>query len=172
MNAPVVNRNMEYRRLGATGLKVSVLSFGSWVTFDTQLDDRLAVECMAAAGEAGCNFFDNAEAYAGGESEEIMGRALRALGWPRWSYVLTTKAYLGHPSAACPTCISRSTASTCCSRSKARSSGSDRLRRRLLLPPCRPGNADGRGVGTMSEIVSSGKAHYWGTSEWTADRGP
>ena len=65
MPTPNVNPKMEYRRLGNSGLKVSVLSFGSWVTFDTQLDTSLAVDCMAAAGDAGCNFFDNAEAYAG-----------------------------------------------------------------------------------------------------------
>ena len=69
--------NMEYRRLGRTGIKVSVLSFGSWVTFDTQVAVDAAVECMQAARDAGCNFFDNAEAYAGGRSEEIMGEALR-----------------------------------------------------------------------------------------------
>ncbi len=80
MSNPKVNPNMEYRRLGNTGLKVSVLSFGSWVTFDTQLDNNLALECMAAAGEAGCNLFDNAEAYAGGKSEEIRGHAWRELG--------------------------------------------------------------------------------------------
>ena len=86
---------MEYRRLGRTGIKVSVLSFGSWVTFDTQMKDDLAMECMQAAHDAGCNFFDNAEAYAGGESEAIMGRVLAELGWPRWSYVLTTKVFWG-----------------------------------------------------------------------------
>ena len=80
MATPTVNPKMEYRRLGNTGLKVSVLSFGSWVTFDTQLDTSLALDCMAAAGDAGCNFFDNAEAYAGGKSETIMGQALRELG--------------------------------------------------------------------------------------------
>ncbi|MGB0801042.1 MAG: aldo/keto reductase, partial [Ilumatobacteraceae bacterium] len=86
---------MEYRRLGSSGLKVSALGFGSWVTFDTQMDLTPALECMQAARDAGCNFFDNAEAYAGGKSEEIMGRALRELGWPRWSYVVTTKLYWG-----------------------------------------------------------------------------
>ena len=86
---------MEYRRLGRTGIKVSVLSFGSWVTFDTQVAVDAAVECMQAAHDAGCNFFDNAEAYAGGRSEEIMGEALRQLGWPRWSYVVTTKLFWG-----------------------------------------------------------------------------
>ena len=86
---------MEYRSLGRTGIKVSVLSFGSWVTFDNQVAVDAAVECMQAARDAGCNFFDNAEAYAAGGSEKVMGEALRRLGWPRWSYVLTTKLYWG-----------------------------------------------------------------------------
>ena len=73
---------------------VSVLSFGE-VTFGSQLDTGLARDCIDAAGEAGCNFFDNAEVYAGGESETIMGCVFRELGWPRWSYVLTTKAFWG-----------------------------------------------------------------------------
>jgi aryl-alcohol dehydrogenase-like predicted oxidoreductase len=72
---------MEYRRLGRAGIKVSVLSFGSWVTFANQLDDSLALDCMQAAYDAGCNFFDNAEVYASGQSESIMGRALGELGW-------------------------------------------------------------------------------------------
>jgi aryl-alcohol dehydrogenase-like predicted oxidoreductase len=86
---------MEYRRLGGTGLKVSVLSFGSWVTFGPQLAGNLAEDCLAAAYDAGVNFFDNAEAYAGGESETIMGAAIKELGWPRHSYVLSTKLFWG-----------------------------------------------------------------------------
>ena len=86
---------MEYRRLGRSGLKVSVLSFGSWVTFGPQLDEGLAADCLGAAREAGVNFFDNAESYSGGESERIMGKALARLGWPRHSYVLSTKLYWG-----------------------------------------------------------------------------
>ena len=86
---------MEYRRLGRSGLKVSVLSFGSWVSFDNQMRDDAALECMQAARDAGCNFFDNAESYAGGKSEEIMGRVIRDLGWPRWSYVISTKVFWG-----------------------------------------------------------------------------
>ena len=74
---------MVYRRLGRSGLKLSALSLGSWVTFDTQLNDDLALECMQTAFDAGCNFFDNAEAYAGGESEAIMGAVIAKLGWPR-----------------------------------------------------------------------------------------
>ena len=86
---------MEYRRLGRSGLQVSVLSFGSWVTFDNQLGDAMALECMSAAYDAGCNFFDNAEAYAGGGSESQMGRAIKELGWKRESYVVSTKFYWG-----------------------------------------------------------------------------
>jgi hypothetical protein len=107
----IPDEKMEYRRLGRSGIKVSVLSFGSWVTFDTQLDTDLALECMQAAHDSGCNFFDNAEVYAGGKSETIMGAALRDLGWPRWSYVLTTKLFWGiHGTIR--TCGTRSTAST------------------------------------------------------------
>jgi aryl-alcohol dehydrogenase-like predicted oxidoreductase len=90
---------MQYRRLGRSGLKVSVLSFGSWVTFKSQLDVDRAVECMDAAYQAGVNFFDNAEAYAGGESERIMGEAIRELGWPRYSYVVSSKFFWGSTTA-------------------------------------------------------------------------
>ena len=87
--------DMEYRRLGNSGLKVSVLSFGSWVTFHNQLGNKAALECMQAAWDAGVNFFDNAEIYAGGKSEVIMGQVARQLGWPRESYVISTKLYWG-----------------------------------------------------------------------------
>ena len=124
---------MPYRRLGRSGLQLSVLSFGSWVTFDTQLKDDLALDCMQAAHDAGCNFFDNAEAYAGGESEAIMGRVIEQLGWKRQSYVLSTKVFWGidgnmpnmHEHAqpqvpaprdrGLPRPAARSTSSTCCS---------------------------------------------------------
>src|SRR5665213_3385567 len=86
---------MEYRRLGRSGLQVSVLSFGSWVTFGPQLAGDLAADCLRAAYDAGVNFFDNAEAYGGGESERIMGEAIASLGWPRYSYVLSTKLFWG-----------------------------------------------------------------------------
>ncbi|MDQ2727769.1 MAG: aldo/keto reductase [Actinomycetota bacterium] len=86
---------MTYRRLGRSGLKVSVLSFGSWVTFGPQVSDHLAVDCLAAAYDAGVNFFDNAEVDSGGESERIMGEAIATLGWPRHSYVLSTKLMMG-----------------------------------------------------------------------------
>src|SRR3954470_2465774 len=86
---------MEYRRLGPAGLKVSVLSFGSWVTFGTQLDVGRARDCLEAAWDAGVNFFDNAEAYAQGQSEAIMGKAIDELGWARESYVVSTKLFMG-----------------------------------------------------------------------------
>ncbi len=169
MPTPNVNPKMEYRRLGATGLKVSVLSFGSWVTFDTQLDDRMAIDCMAAAGDAGCNFFDNAEAYAGGKSEEIMGRALRELGWPRWSYVLTTKVFWGiHGDVP----NMRNTLNR-----KYLMQAVDAALERfehdfvdvLYCHRADPDTPIEETVWAMSDIISSGRALYWGTSEWTAD---
>lgn len=169
MSGPVVNPNMEYRRLGATGLRVSVLGFGSWVTFDNQLDDSLAVDCMAAAGEAGCNFFDNAEAYAAGKSEEIMGRAFRELGWPRWSYVVTTKLFWGMHGEI-PNVhhtLNR----------KYLMQGIDGSLERLQLDHvdvlyCHradPHTPLEETVWAMHDIVTSGKALYWGTSEWSAE---
>jgi len=86
---------MNYRRLGSAGLKVSELSFGSWVSFKNQLGVETALECMQAAYEAGVNFFDNAESYAAGGSEEIMGEVFKKLGWRRASYVVSTKFYWG-----------------------------------------------------------------------------
>src|SRR5215831_11040964 len=86
---------MKYRHLGRSGLKVSELSFGSWITYHNQLGSDVARECMAAAHDAGVNFFDNAEVYARGESERIMGDALRALGWRRSSYIVSSKFFWG-----------------------------------------------------------------------------
>ena len=165
----IPDEKMEYRRLGRSGIKVSVLSFGSWVTFDTQLDTDLALECMQAAHDAGCNFFDNAEVYAGGKSETIMGAALRDLGWPRWSYVLTTKLFWGihgdDPNM-------RNTLNR-----KYLMQGIDGSLERFGLDfvdvvYCHRADPDTpieETVWAMSDIVSSGKALYWGTSEWSAD---
>ena len=86
---------MEYRRLGRSGLQVSALSFGSWVSFGAQLGVDTALECLDAAHSSGVNFFDNAESYAGGESERIMGEAIGKLGWSRYSYVISTKVFWG-----------------------------------------------------------------------------
>ena len=169
MATPKVNPKMEYRRLGSTGLKVSVLSFGSWVTFDTQLDDDLALNCMAAAGEAGCNFFDNAEAYAGRESEAIMGRALLELGWPRWSYVLTTKVYWGMHGDVPNMRLTLNRKYLM----QAIEGSLERLQQDfvdvLYCHRSDPNTPIEETVWAMSDIVSSGKALYWGTSEWSAD---
>ena len=96
---------MQYRRLGPTGLQLSVLSLGSWVTFGEQFGVTEATECLGAAYEAGVNFFDNAESYAGGESERIMGAAIAKMAWPRYSYAISTKIFWGlHdlPNCGCP----------------------------------------------------------------------
>ena len=111
-----------------------MLSFGSWVTFDAQLKDDLAMECMQAAYDAGCNFFDNAEAYAGGESEAIMGRVIAELGWPRWSYVLTTKVFWGLHDVAEHAEHAQPQVPDARHRRLARAVRA-RLRRRPLLPP-------------------------------------
>src|SRR6476661_7730283 len=86
---------MKYRRLGRSGLQLSELSLGSWVTYHNQVDEAAAKEMLATAFGAGVNFFDNAEAYAGGKSEELMGSAIRALKWPRLNYVISTKFFWG-----------------------------------------------------------------------------
>ena len=161
--------DMTYRRLGRSGLKVSVLSFGSWVTFGEQVDTTLAKDCLTAARNAGVNFFDNAEAYAGGESEQIMGDAIRELGWERNSYVISTKIFWG---------IDKDTVNM-----------ANTLNRKYLMQAI-DGSLERLGldfvdllychradpetpieetVWAMSDIVSSGKALYWGTSEWTAE---
>ncbi|CAN5832357.1 aldo/keto reductase [soil metagenome] len=160
--------DMEYRRLGRTGIKVSVLSFGSWVTFDQQLKDDVAMECMQAAHDAGCNFFDNAEAYAGGESEAIMGRVLAELGWPRWSYVLTTKVFWGLNDAVnMRNTLNRKYLF------EAIDGSLDRLGLDFVdVLYCHRADPDTtleETVWAMSDIISAGKAHYWGTSEWTAE---
>ncbi|MFZ4812657.1 MAG: potassium channel beta subunit family protein [Ilumatobacteraceae bacterium] len=160
---------MQYRRLGRSGLQVSVLSFGSWVTFDTQLKDDLALECMQAAYDAGSNFFDNAEVYAGGESEAIMGRVIDQLGWPRHTYVLSTKFFWGIHGRLpnMQNTLNRKYLMQAIDHSL------DRMRTDFIdLIFCHrpdPNTPIEETVWAMSDIVSSGKALYWGTSEWSAD---
>jgi len=163
------NSQMEYRRLGNSGVKVSVLSFGSWVTFNTQLDTDLALECMQTAHDAGCNFFDNAEGYAGGKSEEIMGKALAQLGWPRWSYMLTTKFFWGIQ----PDPVNMSNTLNRKYLSQAIDGSLERFGLDFVdVAYCHradPETPIEETVWAMSDMVSQGKALYWGTSEWTAD---
>ncbi len=159
---------MSYRRMGRTGLKLSVLSFGSWVTFGDQLDIGLAAECLSAARDAGVNFFDNAEAYAGGESERIMGQALEQLGWPRHSYVVSTKLYWGiNEGVNMRQTLNRKYLTQAIDASLERF-GLDFVDLVFCHRPD-PDTPIEETVWTMSEMVSNGQALYWGTSEWSAD---
>jgi voltage-dependent potassium channel beta subunit len=159
---------MEYRRLGGSGLQVSVLSFGSWVTFGPQLDIGPAKACLAAAREGGVNFFDNAEQYAGGESERIMGRALAELGWPRCSYVVSTKLFWGiHGGVNMQNTLNRKYLLQAIDGSLERM-GLDFVDL-LFCHRSDPHTPIEETVWAMHDIVSSGRATYWGTSEWPAD---
>jgi len=164
--------NMEYRRLGRSGLQVSVLSFGSWVTFanDNQIANaNQAAECLSVAKEAGVNFFDNAEGYARGESERVMGQAFRDLGWKRHEYVVSTKFYWGingdMPNMKWT--LNRKYLSQAIEGSLERF-GLDFVD----LAYCHRPDANTpieETVWAMSDMVSRGQALYWGTSEWSAD---
>jgi voltage-dependent potassium channel beta subunit len=159
---------MEYRRLGDAGLKVSVLSFGSWVTFHNQLGNDSALQCMQAAWDAGVNFFDNAEVYAGGKSETIMGQALRELGWSRESYVISTKLYWGlRDGPNTKKTLNRKYLLHAIDGSLERL-GLDHVDLLFCHRPD-PETPVEETVWAMSDIIASGKAHYWGTSEWPAD---
>ena len=158
---------MEYRRLGGSGLKVSALSFGSWVTFSFQLDRAAATEMMKAAYDAGINFFDNAEVYAAGKSEELMGAALQRLGWGRDTYCVSSKAYWGGDR---PTQrgLSRKHLRDACHAALAR------LRVDYLdLFFCHRPDLETpieETVRAMHDLVAQGKVLYWGTSEWSAQQ--
>ncbi|MCC7326213.1 MAG: aldo/keto reductase [Burkholderiales bacterium] len=158
---------MNYRRLGRSGLRVSELSFGSWLTYGNQMGVDSARECMAVAYDAGVNFFDNAEVYAKGESERIMGDALKALGWRRSSYIVSTKFYWGiHDGPNEKTTLNRKYLMQAIDASLAR------LRLDYVdLVFCHradPQTPIEETVWAMSDMISAGKACYWGTSEWTA----
>jgi voltage-dependent potassium channel beta subunit len=161
---------MEYRRLGRSGLKVSVLSFGSWVTFGSQLDTGLAKECLSAARDAGVNLFDNAEAYGGGDSERIMGKAIAELGWPRESYVVTSKFFwgLGDETVNMRNTLNRKYLTQAIDKSLDRF-GLDLLDVIYCHRPD-PETPIEETVRAMSDAISAGKAHYWGTSEWSAEQ--
>jgi len=158
---------MNYRQLGRAGIRVSELSFGSWVTFGTQIGTKDVIEMMAAAYGAGVNFFDNAEVYAGGQSEEIMGAALAKLGWRRGSYLVSTKFYWGlHDGPNEKNTLNR----------KYLLGAIDGSLGRLDLDyvdvvfchRADPATPVEETVWAMHNIIESGKAMYWGTSEWEA----
>ena len=158
---------MKYRRLGRSGLKVSELSFGSWVTYGNQLGDDLARECMAAAHDAGVNFFDNAEVYARGQSETIMGSALKKLGWRRSSYIVSTKFYWGlNDSPNEKNTLNRKYLLQAMDASLARLG-----LEYVDLVFCHRADPDTpieETVHAMHDMIVAGKAMYWGTSEWNA----
>ena len=161
---------MQYKRLGRSGLQVSALSLGSWVTYHNQVDVNAAKEMLAAAFDAGVNFFDNAEVYASGASEQVMGDAIKALKWPRLNYIVSTKFFWG------------------LSREGNTINRMDTLNRKYLtqaidgslqrmgldfidLVYCHrsdPNTPLEETVWAMSDMISRGKALYWGTSEWSA----
>jgi len=158
---------MQYRHLGRTGIRVSELSFGSWVTFHNQAGVESAVEMMAAAYDQGVNFFDNAEVYAGGKSEEVMGAALKKLNWRRSSYLLSTKLFWGlHDGVNEKDTLNR----------KRLIEGINGSLKRLdmdyvdLIYCHRPDPTTPieETVWAMHNIIEWGKALYWGTSEWAA----
>ena len=159
---------MEYRRMGCSGLQLSVVSFGSWVTFHKQINDSIADELMGVAYDNGINFFDNAEAYALGESEKMMGRVLKQKNWDRTSYTLSSKAYFGW-------------------RGKNNKPNQTGLSRKHLIEAChealqrlqtdyldiyfchRPDTnvPISEVVWTMHNLIQQGKVLYWGTSQWS-----
>lgn len=160
---------MRYRRVGGSGIKVSELSFGSWVTFGRQLDVDAAARLMGAAYEAGVNFFDNAEVYSYGESERIMGAALRKLGWPRDSYLVSSKVRWGSVPNPQPTQLglSRKHILEACDQALERL-GVETLDFYLCHRPDDEVPVS-EIVWAMSDLVQMGKVHYWGTSEWPAE---
>jgi len=163
--------DMQYRRLGRSGLKVSVLSFGSWVTFanaDQIETAKQAAECLDAAKEAGVNFFDNAEAYAAGESERVMGEAFRELGWQRHEYIVSTKLFWGlHSIPNMRNTLNRKYLSQAIDGSLERL-GLDFVDL-VFCHRADPTTPIEETVWAMSDMITQGKALYWGTSEWNAD---
>lgn len=158
---------MQYRRLGRAGIKVSALSIGSWVTYGTSVDEDLAVATMQEARDAGVNFFDNAEVYSGGQSEALMGTALRKLAWPRNSYLISTKFYWGiHEGVNLQNTLNRKYLLDAIEGSL------DRLGLSFVdIAFChRPDRETPieETVAAMSDMISQGKALYWGMSEWSA----
>ena len=177
---------MQYRRLGRSGLQVSELSLGSWVTYANQVNVKQAKEMLALAMDSGVNFFDNAEVYASGKSEEVMGDAIKALKWPRLNYIVSTKFYwgLGEPEAkskgkgkvknhpATSTVNRKNTLN----RKYLMQAIDGSLKRMGLdfidLVYCHRPDAHTpieETVHAMSDMITQGKALYWGTSEWSAD---
>ena len=158
---------MEYRRLGSSGLRLSALSFGAWVTFGPQMNEDISFNCMKSAFDAGVNFFDNAETYAAGEAERIMGAVFKKAGWKRSDLVISTKIFWGGQGPN-DTGLSR----------KHVVEGVDAALARLQLDYVdlvychRPDihTPIEETVWAMNQVIHQGKALYWGTSEWRAEQ--
>jgi len=161
---------MKYRKLGKSGLKISELSFGSWVTFNKQVDSRLAERMFGTCFDAGVNFFDNAEGYEAGESEIVMGKALNSLNRPRDSYCVSSKVFFGSNKKPSPTQIGLSKKHV----TEACHQALKRLQVDYLdLYFCHRADPDtpiGETVWAMHNLITQGKVLYWGTSEWTAEQ--
>ncbi|HTA26543.1 MAG TPA: aldo/keto reductase [Bacteroidia bacterium] len=157
---------MEYRRLGSSGLKVSEFSFGAWVTFGSQIEDKTATDCMKLAYDSGINFFDNAEVYANGRAETVMGNIFKKMGWDRTTYVVSSKVFWGgklpnqrglsrkHIMEACHAALNRLQV--------------DYLDLYFCHRPD-PETPIEETVRAMTDLVHQGKILYWGTSEWSGE---
>ena len=159
---------MEYRRMGKSGLQLSVLSYGSWVTFHKQIDDSLADELMGIAYDNGVNFFDNAEVYARGESERLMGRVLKKKNWDRTSYTVSSKAFFGSrgpENKPNQTGLSRKHLVEACQEAMQRLQV-DYLDLYFCHRPDKNVPIE-EVVWTMNLLIQQGKILYWGTSEWS-----
>jgi len=158
---------MEYHHLGTSGLKVSALSYGSWVTFGDQIDTAKAAECMQIAYDHGVNFFDNAEAYAGGQSERMMGQIIRDKGWDRSDLVISTKIFWGGDG---PNDVGLSRKHVV----EGTVAALERLQMEYVdLVFCHRPDVETpieETVRAMSYLVENGYAFYWGTSEWSAEQ--
>lgn len=158
---------MEYKNLGKSGLKVSQLSLGSWVTFGNQIGDDVAEQLMVKAYDAGVNFFDNAEVYANGKSEEVMGNILKKQGWGRDTFVVSSKVFWGGQLPN-QTGLSRKHVTEACH------AALKRLKVDYLdLYFCHRADRDTpleETVFAMNDLIRQGKILYWGTSEWDAQR--
>ena len=158
---------MEYRHLGSSGLQVSALSLGAWVTYGAQVGEDVAHECMAAARERGVNFFDNAESYASGEAEVVMGRVIRRAGWKRSDLVISTKVFWGGRGPN-DRGLSRKHVIEGVTASLGRL-GLDYVDLVFCHRP-HPRTPIDETVRAMNWLIAQGKAFYWGTSEWSADQ--
>jgi voltage-dependent potassium channel beta subunit len=161
---------MQYRRLGASGLRVSELSLGSWITYHTQVDVSAAKEMLAVAMDNGVNFFDNAEVYARGQSEVVMGEAIKALRWPRLNYVVSTKFFWGLEREG--NTVNRMDTLNRKYLTQAIDGSLKRMQLDFIdLVFCHrpdPHTPLEETVWAMSDMITRGKALYWGTSEWSA----